>query len=84
MIFIANNTREIEKENHNLQLNISKINENIKINKLELITHHNSSYLKKLYLLYFENKNEKINPNIVSIKQLSENKSNIKLINANR
>ena len=49
MIFIANNTREIEKNNLNLKMKISKISENLKINKIELATHQNSSYLKTLY-----------------------------------
>ena len=39
MIFIANNTREIEKNNLNLKMNISKISENLKINKIELAAH---------------------------------------------
>ena len=45
MIFIANKTREIEKSNINLKNEILKINENIKINKIELVTHQNNSYL---------------------------------------
>ena len=44
MIFIANNTREIEKNNLNLKMKISKISENLKINKIELAAHQNSSY----------------------------------------
>ena len=35
MIFIANNTREIEKNNNNLKIKISKIADNLKINKIE-------------------------------------------------
>ena len=42
MIFIANNTRVIEKNNDNLKMKISKISENLKINKIELATHKNS------------------------------------------
>ena len=53
MIFIANNTREIEKNNQNLKMKISKISENLKINKIELAAHQSSSYLKTLYELYF-------------------------------
>ena len=37
MIFIANKTREIEKNNNNLNLEISKISEDIKINGLILV-----------------------------------------------
>ena len=35
MIFIANNTREIEKNNLDLKMKISKISEILKINKLD-------------------------------------------------
>jgi len=66
MIFIANKTREIEKKNINLKIEISKLNEDIKINKIEFITHQNSSYLKKLYSLYFPISKEIIIPNVIS------------------
>ena len=83
MIFIANKTREIEKNNNILNKQISKITEDVKINKIELITHKNSSYLKKLYSLYFpESKNSYV-PNIVSIEQLITKDKNIKLVNSN-
>ena len=51
MIFIANNTREIEKKNNNLKIRISNIADNLKINKIELATYKNNSYLKELYSL---------------------------------
>ena len=84
MLFIANKSREIEKNNNNLIANISKINQKIKINKIEFIAHQNSSYIKKLYSLYFqETRNYKI-PKIVSIQQLSDEINNIKLVNLNK
>ena len=83
MIFIANNTREIEKNNHNLKIKISKILENIKINKIEFATHQNSSYLKTLYELYFyETQNNNV-PLIVKIQELSNQDKNIKLVSSN-
>ena len=83
MIFIANKTREIEKNNNNLKLEISKINEDIKINKIELITHQNSSYLKTLYELYFyETQNNNV-PLIVKMEELSNQDKNIKLVSSN-
>ena len=83
MIFIANNTREIEKNNLNLKMNISKISENLKINKIELAAHQNSSYLKTLYELYFyETPNNNV-PFIVQIEELSIQDKNIKLVNSN-
>ena len=83
MIFIANNTREIEKDNHNLKIKISKISENLKINKIELATHQNNSYLKILYELYFnETQNDNV-PHIVKMEELSNQDKNIKLVSSN-
>ena len=83
MIFIANHSREIEKNNLNLKMNISKISENLKINKIELATHQNSSYLKTLYELYFyESQNNNV-PLIVKLKELSNQDKNIKLVSSN-
>jgi len=83
MIYIANITREIEKNNNKLKFEISKINKDIKINKIELTAHQNSSYLKQLFYLYFSNTENKDVPKIVSIKQLSQN-TNIKLVKTNK
>ena len=83
MIFIANNTREIEKNNHNLKMKISKISENLKINKIELATHQNSSYLKTLYDLYFYENQNNIIPLIVKIEEISNKDINIKLVSSN-
>ena len=84
MIFIANNTREIEKNNHNLKTKISKISENLKINKIELAAHQNSSYLKVLYDLYFyETQNNNV-PLIVKIEEISNQDINIKLVSSNK
>ena len=83
MIFIANNTREIEKNNVYLKLKISKISENLKINKIELATHQNSSYLKTLYELYFDETQNNNVPLIVKFKELSNQDKNIKLVSSN-
>ena len=83
MIFIANNTREIEKNNHNLKMKISKISENLKINKIELATYQNSSYLKTLYGLYFNEIENNNIPLIVKMKELSDQDKNIKLVSSN-
>ena len=83
MIFIANNTREIEKNNLNLKMNISKISENLKINKIELATYQNSSYLKTLYELYFyQSQNDSV-PLIVKLEEFSIQDKNIKLASSN-
>ena len=83
MIFIANKTREIEKNNNNLKKNISLITEDIKINKIELITHQNSSYLKKIHSLYFKKEDNKKDPNVISINQFLLQNKNIKLVKSN-
>ncbi len=83
VIFIANKTREIEKKNNNLIMHISEIKENIKINKIELITHQNSSYLKKLYFLYYTVPKNKI-PRIYSFNQLLKKEDKVRLINTNK
>ena len=83
MIFIANNTREIEKNNHNLKMKISKISENLKINKIELTAHQNSSYLKTLYKLYINETQNNNVPIIVKMEELSNKDKNIKLVSSN-
>ena len=84
MIFIANITREVEKDNNNLKTKISKISENLKINKIELATHQNSSYLKTLYELYFyETQNDNV-PLIVKMEELSNQNKNIKLVSSKK
>ncbi len=83
MIFIAKNTREVEKDNQNLKISISKILENLKINKIELATHQNSSYLKILYELYFyESQNDNVS-SIVKIQEFPNKDKNIKLVSSN-
>ena len=83
MIFIANHTREIEKNNQKLKVKISKISENLKINKIELATHQNSSYLKTLHGLYFyETQNNNL-PIIVKMEELLNQDKNIKLVSSN-
>ena len=84
MIYVANNTREIEKNNHNLKIKISKISESLKINKIELATHQNTSYLKKLYELYFFKVPNTNIPQIVKIEELSKQDKNIRLVSSKK
>ena len=83
MIYIANNTRDIEKDNSSLKTKISEISENIKVNKIELVVHQNSSYLKKMYKLYFFDSVNYNIPKIVKIDNLSKQDNNIKLVSSN-
>ena len=79
-IYIANKTREIEKNNYNFEIKISNIKEELKINKIEYIAHQNSSYLKKLYSIYFHKlKNHNLS-NVISLNQFSDDNQNIKLV----
>ena len=80
MIFIANKTREIEKNNNNIQSATIKIKEELKINQLELITYKNSSYLAQLHRLYFSELTKKNIPNVLSINEFIEENKNIKLV----
>ncbi len=72
MIYLANITRGIEKNNEYLVLEINKIKEDIHINKIELTFHKNNDYLNKLYQIYFSNKNKNDYLNLISINNLSE------------
>ena len=79
-IFVANKSREVEKNNTSLEYEISKISENIKINEIEFTLHKNTTYLKKLYSLYFEkNSTNKITP-IVSLRTLQNKDKSLNLI----
>ncbi len=80
MIIVANKTREIEKNNKNLQTKIFNISQNLKINKIELITHQNVSYLIKLHSIYFPEFKKNQFPNLVSINQIFNKNENTKLI----
>ena len=81
MIFIANKTREIEKINNNIEFDILKIKEDIKINEIELITHKNSSYINKLHRLYFSDFKKSDTPKIISFHQLLKKNQNVELVN---
>ncbi len=83
-IFIANKTREIEKNNNSLKYEITKINKNLKINKIELTMHKNSFYLDKIYSLYFSHNKKNTSPKIITLKQFSDEKQSIKLVNINK
>tara|TARA_Y100001970_G_C13588302_1_gene534218 strand:- start:148 stop:465 length:318 start_codon:yes stop_codon:yes gene_type:complete len=80
MIFVANNTREIEKKNDIYKNKILNINQNIKINKIELSLHQNISYLTKIHSLYFPKIKKNNTPNIISLNQLSNKIRNVKLV----
>jgi len=50
-------SKEIEKENKILEMQILKFNKQLKINEVEFTLHSRSSYLKKLQKIYFDTDN---------------------------
>ena len=50
-------SREIEKENKILEMQISKFSKQLKINEVEFTLHTQPSYLKKLQKIYFDTDN---------------------------
>ncbi len=84
MVFVANKTREIEKKNNHIKYQILKIQDDLKINLIELTAHKNSNYLKKMHSLYFLNKNNEREPNLFTLKQFLNNKDFYKLVNSKK
>lgn len=84
MIYLANITRGIEKNNEDLVLEIDKIKENIHINKIELTFHKNNDYLNKLHQIYFSYKNKNDYLNLISINNLSEKDNFFYLVKDNK
>ena len=80
MVYVGNNTREVEKKNNKLIIQISKINKDIHINNIELTSHKNIDYLNKLYKIYFYETNSQSNFNIISLRELSNQDQYLKLV----
>ena len=59
LLYFGSFTRKIEKENTQLEIEILKLNEQLKINEVEYNLYNNYSYLKKLQKIYTDT--EKIN-----------------------
>ena len=54
LLYIGSISKKIEKENKLLEMQISKFNEQLKINEVEFNLHTKRSYLKKLQKIYFD------------------------------
>ena len=54
LLYFSNNAKEIKKENKILEMQILKINKQLKINEVEFTLHSQPSYLKKLQKIYFD------------------------------
>ena len=57
LLYFGNISKKIEKENKQLEIQISKFNEQLKINEVEFTLHTQNSYLKKLQKIYFDTDN---------------------------
>ncbi len=81
-IFLGNLTRKLELSNNKKQENIQKLEEQLKVNKIEYSFHNNADYLKKLYGIYFSHEEISLEKKIVNIKNISNTQANeIILIN---
>ena len=57
LLYFSGISKEIEKENKILEIQILKFNKQLKINEVEFTLHSRISYLKKLQKIYFDIEN---------------------------
>ena len=57
LLYFSGISKEIEKENKILEMQIIKFSKQLKINEVEFTLHSRSSYLKKLQKIYFDTDN---------------------------
>lgn len=70
--YYTNLTKELENELKNAKLEMSSLEDKIKINNIEFAAHTHPKYLEKLEEIYLFNKyNNKSEINIVSIKEIN-------------
>ncbi len=75
-------TRQLELSNNKKLKNIEKLEEELKVNKIEYSFYNNADYLKKLHGIYFSHEEIFLEKKIVDIKNISNTKANeIILIN---
>ena len=85
LLYFSSISQEIEKENKLLEIQISKSNQQLKINEVEFSLHNQRSYLKKLQKIYFDNNNINLHENTrINLKDF-ENKEliNIYMVSSN-
>ena len=75
-IFLGNWTRKLEVSNDAKKNNIQKLEEQLKINKIEYSLYNNSNYLKKLHDIYFSYEEENLQNKIVYLSNISNLKNN--------
>ena len=54
LLYYSGISKEIEKENKILEMQILKFNKQLKVNEVEFTLHSQRSYLKKLQKIYFD------------------------------
>ena len=57
LLYFSGTSKEIEKENKILEMQILKFNKQLKVNEVEFTLHSQRSYLKKLQKIYFDTDN---------------------------
>ena len=70
-IFLGNVTRKLELSNNKKLENIEKLEEQLKVNKIEYSFYNNVDYLKKLHGIYFSHEEISLEKKIVDIKNIS-------------
>jgi len=75
-IYLGNFTRKLELSNNVKWENIQKLEEQLKINKIEYAFYNNANYLKKLYGIYFSYEERSLEKKIVDIKNISNIQNN--------
>ena len=85
LLYFSGISKEIEKENKILKMQILKFNKQLKINEVEFTLHSRPSYLKKLQKIYFDadNMNSFENTRINLIDFEKKELSNIYMVSAN-
>ena len=85
LLYFSGISKEIEKENKILEMQILKFNKQLKINEVEFTLHSRPSYLKKLQKIYFdiENSDSFENTRIDLIDFEKKDLRNIYMVSAN-
>ena len=68
---MGNLTRKLELSNNKKLENIEKLEEQLKVNKIEYSFYNNVDYLKKLHGIYFSHEEISLEKKIVDIKNIS-------------
>ena len=85
LLYFSSISKKVEKENELLELQISKFNEQLKINEVEFNLHTKRSYLKKLQKIYFDTDNIDLVENTrIDLKNFKKKElKNIYMVNSN-